>query len=207
MNQVQDLFQEIRSGEARTVAESVKLNTYLSRLPNIQLYNTYLNYLIIGSKKDIYSMFNRTDRLTPLMLLLEKFGGVYCKIVFNADEKLVYRHMICVYTPQLGSHVFLWGGLFDAEIQPDVLQYILNTASDEALKELLRFTQFNDGAELQGNLIEDLPWALNDINNSLINDMNFDLIDHGVHIHSFCEIPDFLCEIEEYGEVVPGYRQ
>ena len=129
--------------------------------------------------------------------MLDKFGGVYCKTVFNNDEKLVYRHMICIYTPQLGSHVFTWGGLFDTEIQPDVLQYILSNASDEALKELLRFTQFNFGTELQGNLVEDLPWALNDMNHCLFDDMAFDLIENNIRMHDFCEIPDFLCELEE----------
>ena len=197
MNKVQDLFSAINGGEAMTVAESVQVCDYLNKPHGIQLYNTYLNYLIIGSKRDIYRMFNRTDKLTPLMLLIDKFGGVYCKTVFNNDEKLVYRHMICIYTPQLGSHIFTWGGLFDAEIQPDVLQYILSNASDEALKELLRFTQFNFGTELQGNLVEDLPWALNDMNHCLFDDMAFDLIENNIRMHDFCEIPDFLCELEE----------
>lgn len=200
MHQIQDIFAGIIEGRAGTVAESVKMNNYLSNVPYIQLYNSYLNYLIIGSKKDIYSMFNKTDKLAPLMMMIEKLGGVYCKLVFNADEKLVYRHMICIYTQSIGKCIFTWGGLFDGEIQPEVLDYILCNASDDALKELLRFVQFNCEVDLQGDLIRDLPIALNAMNDNLECDIIHDVSRDHVVFYDFCEIPRFLEYLDKYGD-------
>lgn len=199
MHQIQDIFAGIIEGQVGTVAESVKMNNYLSNVPYIQLYNSYLNYLVIGSKKDIYSMFNKTDKLAPLMMMIEKLGGIYCKLVFNADEKLVYRHMICISSQGVGNYIFTWGGLFDGEIQPEVLNYILCNASDDALKELLRFVQVNCEIDLQGDLARDLPIALNAMNDNLECDIIHDISRDHVVLYDFSEIPRFLDYLERYG--------